>query len=98
MPSGFTTGAPISPPKTGYAGKGVQFLTGVAVDPAANVWAANNIDLRDEVCLTKVPDETLSTRCGGNASSCSSAWQNPCGRRWSAARYNAGKLFCDTAP
>lgn len=65
-PPGFKTGDPISPPKTGYAGKGMQFLTGVAVDPAGNVWAANNIDLMDEVCLTKVPDETLSTRCGGN--------------------------------
>lgn len=65
-PPGFKTGDPISPPKTGYAGKGMQFLTGVAVDPAGNVWAANNIDLMDEVCLSKVPDETLSTRCGGN--------------------------------
>ncbi len=65
-PPGFKTGDPISPPKTGYAGKGMQFLTGVAVDPAGNVWAANNIDLMDEVCLTKIPDESLSTRCGGN--------------------------------
>ena len=66
-PSGFKTGDAISPPKTGYAGKGMQFLTGVVVDPAGNVWAANNIDLMDEVCLTKTPDETVSTRCGGNA-------------------------------
>lgn len=66
-PPGFKTGDPISPPKTGYAGKGMQFLTGVVVDPAGNVWAANNIDLMDEVCLTKTPDETVSTRCGGNA-------------------------------
>lgn len=66
-PPGFKTGDPISPPKTGYAGKGMQFLTGVVVDPAGNVWAANNIDLMDEVCLTKTPDEGLSTRCGGNA-------------------------------
>ncbi|AMA57029.1 hypothetical protein BCCGELA001_12765 [Bradyrhizobium sp. CCGE-LA001] len=66
-PPGFKTGDPISPPKSGYAGKGMQFLTGVVVDPAGNVWAANNIDLMDEVCLTKTPDETLSTRCGGNA-------------------------------
>ena len=34
-PPGLKTGDPISPPKTGYAGKGMQFLTGVAVDPAA---------------------------------------------------------------
>ncbi|MGE3869825.1 MAG: hypothetical protein AB7F51_09960, partial [Pseudorhodoplanes sp.] len=33
-PPGFKTGDPISPPKTGYAGKGMQFLTGVVVDPA----------------------------------------------------------------
>ncbi len=65
-PPGLKTGDPISPPKTGYAGKGMQFLTGVVVDPAGNVWAANNIDLMDEVCLTKIPDEALSTRCGGN--------------------------------
>jgi DNA-binding beta-propeller fold protein YncE len=65
-PPGLKTGDPISPPKTGYAGKGMQFLTGVVVDPAGNVWAANNIDLMDEVCLTKTPDETASTRCGGN--------------------------------
>ncbi len=65
-PPGVKTGDPISPPKTGYAGKGMQFLTGVVVDPAGNVWAANNIDLMDQVCLTKTPDETVSTRCGGN--------------------------------
>lgn len=65
-PPGFKTGDPISPAKTGYAGKGMQFLTGVVVDPAGNVWAANNIDLMDEVCLTKIPDEAVSTRCGGN--------------------------------
>jgi len=65
-PPGFKIGDAISPPKTGYAGKGMQFLTGVVVDPAGNVWAANNIDLMDEVCLSKTPDETLSTRCGGN--------------------------------
>lgn len=65
-PPGLKTGDPISPAKTGYAGKGMQFLTGVVVDPAGNVWAANNIDLMDEVCLTKIPDEAVSTRCGGN--------------------------------
>ncbi len=65
-PPGYQTGDPISPPKTGYAGKGMQFLTGVVIDPAGNVWVANNIDLMDEVCITKVPDEAVSTRCGGN--------------------------------
>jgi hypothetical protein len=28
---------------------------------------ANNIDLLNEVCIQKVPDESLTTRCGGNA-------------------------------
>jgi len=66
-PPGSKTGDPISPPKTGYAGKGMQYLTGVVVDPAGNVWVANNIDLLNEVCIQKVPDESLTTRCGGNA-------------------------------
>jgi hypothetical protein len=66
-PPGYKTGDPISPPKTGYAGKGMQFLTGVVVDPAGNVWVANNIDLMDETCIEKNPDEAKSTRCGGNA-------------------------------
>src|SRR5208337_1755412 len=43
-PPGSKTGDPISPPKTGYLGKGMQYLTGVVVDPAGNVWVANNID------------------------------------------------------
>jgi hypothetical protein len=54
----------------------MQFLTGVVVDPAGNVWSTNNIDLMDEVCLTKVPDETVSTRCSGNAFVDSSDWRN----------------------
>jgi DNA-binding beta-propeller fold protein YncE len=66
-PPGYKTGDPISPPKTGYAGKGMQFLTGVVIDPAGNAWVANNIDLLDEVCIKQIPDESLSTRCGGNA-------------------------------
>jgi hypothetical protein len=45
----------------------MQYLTGVVVDPAGNVWVANNIDLMNEVCIQKVPDESLTTRCGGNA-------------------------------
>jgi len=65
-PPGYKTGDPISPPKTGYAGKGMQFLTGVVIDPAGNVWIANNIDLMNEVCIERVPDEAVSTRCGGN--------------------------------
>jgi hypothetical protein len=66
-PPGNKTGDPISPPKTGYVGKGMQYLTGVVVDPAGNVWVANNIDLLNEVCIQKIPDESITTRCGGNA-------------------------------
>ncbi|HKM89079.1 MAG TPA: hypothetical protein VJX29_00580, partial [Candidatus Acidoferrales bacterium] len=66
-PPGSKTGDPISPPKTGYVGKGMQYLTGVVVDPAGNVWVANNIDLLNEVCIQKAPDESITTRCGGNA-------------------------------
>ncbi|HAM50251.1 MAG TPA: IS91 family transposase [Nitrospiraceae bacterium] len=62
----YADGDPISPPRTGYAGKGMQFLTGVMIDPAGNVWVANNIDLMNDVCIKKVPDEAVSTRCGGN--------------------------------
>ena len=65
-PPGYKTGAVISPPRTGYAGKGMQFLTGVVVDPAGNVCVANNIDQMSEGCIEKAPDEALSTRCGGN--------------------------------
>ena len=30
------------------------------------MWVANNIDLMNEVCIKQVPDEAVSTRCGGN--------------------------------
>jgi len=36
------TGKAISPPKTGYGFEGLVRITGVAVDPSGNVWAANN--------------------------------------------------------
>jgi hypothetical protein len=39
-------------------------LTDIGVDPAGNVWAMNNWQDVD-VCITKPPPETLSTRCGG---------------------------------
>jgi hypothetical protein len=54
------TGDPISPPG-GYIG-GLQIITDVAIDPAGNVWVANNWDMP----VKKVPDPVLSTRFGGN--------------------------------
>jgi hypothetical protein len=62
-PPGAKTGDPISPPG-GYVG-GVQITTDVAIDPAGNVWVANNWDRPDEG-FKKVPEPTLSTRFGGN--------------------------------
>ncbi len=63
-PRGLKTGDPISPP-SGYIG-GLQIVTDVAVDPAGNVWVANNWDLPVRAGFTKVPPEALSTRFGGN--------------------------------
>jgi hypothetical protein len=40
------TGDPISPPG-GYIG-GLQILTDLAIDPAGNVWVANNWDLPEQ--------------------------------------------------
>jgi hypothetical protein len=62
-PPGAKTGDPISPPG-GYIG-GLQIITDVAIDPAGNVWVANNWDRPDEG-FKRVPDPTLSTRFGGN--------------------------------
>jgi hypothetical protein len=62
-PPGTKTGDPISPPG-GYIG-GLQIITDVAIDPAGNVWVANNWDRPDEG-FKKVPDPALSTRFGGN--------------------------------
>jgi streptogramin lyase len=62
-PPGFKTGDSISPPG-GYIG-GLQIITDVDIDPAGNVWVANNWNRPDEG-FRKVPDEALSTRFGGN--------------------------------
>ena len=62
-PPGAKTGDPISPPG-GYLG-GVQITTDVAIDPAGNVWVANNWDRPDEG-FKKEPDPANSTRFGGN--------------------------------
>jgi len=62
-PPGTKTGDSISP-SGGYIG-GLQTITDVAVDPAGNVWVANNWDRPDEG-FKKVPDPALATRFGGN--------------------------------
>ena len=62
-PPGAKTGDPISPPG-GYLG-GVQITTDVAIDPAGNVWVANNWDRPDEG-FKRVPEPAFSTRFGGN--------------------------------
>jgi DNA-binding beta-propeller fold protein YncE len=62
-PPGMKTGDPISPPG-GHIG-GLQIITDVAIDPAGNLWVANNWDRPDEG-FKKVPDPALSTRFGGN--------------------------------
>ena len=61
-PPGMKTGDQISPPG-GYVGGGLQMQTDLAVDPAGNVWVMNN--WQDIDSCFGVPDETLSTRCGG---------------------------------
>src|SRR5271166_959330 len=63
-PPGAKTGDPISPPG-GYIG-GLQTITDVAIDPAGNVWVANNWDMPEQVGFKKVPEPALSTRFGGN--------------------------------
>jgi hypothetical protein len=62
-PPGTKTGDPISPPG-GYIG-GLQIITDVAIDPAGNVWVANNWDMPEQG-FKKVPAPALSTRFGGN--------------------------------
>ena len=62
-PPGMKTGDPISPPG-GYVGGDMQMLTDIAIDPAGNVWVANNWQDGDR-CFGQ-PPEALSTRCGGN--------------------------------
>jgi streptogramin lyase len=63
-PPGLKTGDPISPPRTGYVGGGMQWLTDVAVDPAGNVWVADNWD--DPKSCYGLQPEAESTKCGGN--------------------------------
>jgi hypothetical protein len=61
-PPGFKTGEQISPPG-GYVGGGLQMQTDLAIGPAGDVWVINN--WQDIDSCFGVPDEALSTRCGG---------------------------------
>ena len=58
-PQGLKIGDPISP-LGGYIG-GLKTLTGIALDPAGNVWVANSWD-QTLAGFKEVPDEALSTR------------------------------------
>lgn len=62
-PPGLKTGDPISP-SGGYIG-GLETLTGIALDPAGNVWVANSWD-QTLAGFKQVPDEALSTRFAAN--------------------------------
>jgi len=61
-PAGMKTGDAISPPG-GWKGGGMQMLVDVSIDPAGNVWVSNN--WQDPTSCYGKPDETVSTRCGG---------------------------------
>jgi streptogramin lyase len=61
-PPGFKTGQQISPPG-GYVGGGLQMQTDLAISPAGDVWVMNNWEDIDS-CFG-VPNEALSTPCGG---------------------------------
>jgi hypothetical protein len=63
-PPGMKTGDPISPPG-GYVGGGMTLLTDIGIDPAGDVWVADNW-LRPESCFHPGAEEALSTHCGGN--------------------------------
>jgi hypothetical protein len=63
-PPGMKTGDPISPPG-GYVGGGMQPLTDIGIDPAGNVWVADNWQ-RPQTCFVPYASEAQSTLCGGN--------------------------------
>jgi streptogramin lyase len=62
-PPVLKTGDPISP-LGGYIG-GLQTITGIAADPAGNVWVANSWD-QTLAGFKQVPDEAVSTRFASN--------------------------------
>jgi hypothetical protein len=61
-PPGMKTGDQISPPG-GYVGGGLQMQVDIGIGPAGDVWVTNN--WQDIDSCFGVPDEVLSTRCGG---------------------------------
>ena len=61
-PPGMKTGDAISPPG-GYVGGGLQLQVDIGVGPAGDVWVTNN--WQDTASCYGKPDETISTRCGG---------------------------------
>ena len=61
-PPGMKTGDQISP-LGGYVGGGLQMQTDLVIGPAGDVWVMNN--WQDIDSCFGVPDEALSTRCGG---------------------------------
>jgi hypothetical protein len=63
-PPGMKTGDPISPPG-GFVGGGMDLLTDIAIDPAGNVWVADNWQ-RPQSCFAPYASEARSTLCGGN--------------------------------
>lgn len=63
-PPGMKTGDPISPPG-GYVGGGMSYLTDISIDPAGNVWVADNWETPD-ACWNPNFSEARSTQCGGN--------------------------------
>jgi hypothetical protein len=63
-PPGMNTGDPISPP-SGYVGGGMSYLTDIGIDPAGNVWVADNWETPD-ACWDPSFNEAKSTQCGGN--------------------------------
>jgi hypothetical protein len=63
-PTGARTGDAISPPG-GYVGGLQAAITDIVVDPAGNLWVANNWE-NPEQGFKKVPDPTQATRFGGN--------------------------------
>ena len=82
-PPGFKTGDQISPPG-GYVGGGLQAQTDIAVGPAGDVWVINN--WQDIDSCVGVPNEPLSTRCGGQGHETDTAmFANPARPRWRTA-------------
>jgi streptogramin lyase len=63
-PPGMKTGDAISP-AGGYVGGGMSYLTDIGIDPAGNVWVADNWETPD-ACWNPNFNEARSTQCGGN--------------------------------